>query len=239
VSGDEALPATGLPGISRSAEGGRRACEGGGLSSMVSGTKLPESVRPVEAAAACLAEAPAACPAEAPAARLHVLVTENLAFVWRSLIRLGVPRADADDAAQQVFLIAARKLASIAPGSEKSYLFGAAFRIAYRARRTQKRRREVLEAEPHERVDEDSSPEELLDRARARVALDAILDTMPIELRAVFVLFELEQLTIAEIAPMLELPAGTAASRLRRAREHFQAAVRRLEAQRERRGERS
>ena len=47
-----------------------------------------------------------------------------------------------------------------------------------------------------------------------------------------------QQLTVPEIASMLELPAGTASSRLRRAREHFQAAVRRLEAQRQRRGER-
>jgi RNA polymerase sigma-70 factor, ECF subfamily len=178
-------------------------------------------------------------PADASPARLRALVTDNLAFVYRSLIRLGVPRADADDAVQQVFLVASRKLASIEPGREKAFLFGAAFRIAHRTRRTQKRRHEVLEAEPHERVDTDPSPEELLDRARARMALDAILETMPLELRAVFVLFELEQLTIAQIAPMLELPPGTAASRLRRAREHFQAAVRRLEAQRKRGGESS
>lgn len=178
-------------------------------------------------------------PAEASPARLRALVTEHLAFVWRALIRLGVPRADAEDAVQQVFLVASKKLASIEPGSERAYLFGAAFRIAYRVRRTQKRRREVLEAEPPDRPDPAPDPEERMDRARARAVLDDILDTMPLELRAVFVLFELEQLTVAEIAPMLEIPAGTAASRLRRAREHFQAAVRRLEARRERRGERT
>ena len=172
-------------------------------------------------------------------ARLRALVTENLAFVWRSLVRLGVPRADAEDAVQQVFLVASRKLASIEPGSERAFLFGAALRIASRARRTQQRRREVLEAEPHDRLDPTPDPEELLDRARARAALDGILDTMPLELRAVFVLFNLEQLTIAEIAALVDLPAGTAASRLRRAREHFQAAVRRLEAQRSLRGERT
>jgi RNA polymerase sigma-70 factor (ECF subfamily) len=178
-------------------------------------------------------------PAEASPARLRALVMDNLAFLWRAMLRLGVPRADAEDAVQQVFLVASRKLASIVPGSERAFLFGAAFRIAYRVRRTQKRRREVLEAEPAEQPDPDPDPEERMDRARARAVLDDILDTMPLELRAVFVLFELEQLTIAEIAPMLEIPAGTAASRLRRAREHFQAAVRRLEAQRERRGERT
>ncbi|MFT3771354.1 MAG: sigma factor-like helix-turn-helix DNA-binding protein [Minicystis sp.] len=53
---------------------------------------------------------------------------------------------------------------------------------------------------------------------------------MPLDLRAVFVLFELEQATMAEIAAMLDLPPGTVASRLRRAREHFQAAARRIAA---------
>jgi RNA polymerase sigma-70 factor (ECF subfamily) len=180
---------------------------------------------------------PSERPGDTSPARLRALVTQNIEFVWRSLVRLGVPRADAEDAVQQVFLVASRKLYDIEPGREKAYLFSAAFRIAHRARRTRDRRREVLEAEPEERLDPAPGPEELVDRARARAELDRILDTMPLELRAVFVLFELEQLTIAEIAPILEIPAGTAASRLRRAREHFQAAVRRIDARRTPRGE--
>lgn len=221
VSHEDALPLSSLAErASRRAGGGAR---------QASGDDELEELTPPRSAQ----------PADASPARLHAIVTENLSFVWRSLVRLGVPRADAEDAVQQVFLVVSRKLADIAPGSERAFLFGAAFRIASRARRTQQRRREVLEAEPQERVDPQPSPEELLDRARAREALDAILETMPLELRAVFVLFELEQLTIAEIAPLLELPSGTAASRLRRAREHFQAAVKRLEAQRKRGGESS
>jgi RNA polymerase sigma-70 factor, ECF subfamily len=76
----------------------------------------------------------------------------------------------------------------------------------------------VVDAEPTERPDPDPGPDELVDRDRARAALDAILAAMPLELRAVFVLYELEQLTMAEIAALLELPPGTVASRLRRAR---------------------
>jgi len=163
-------------------------------------------------------------------ALLRALVTEHFDFVWRSLVRLGVPRADAEDALQQVFLVASRKLRAIEPGRERSFLFGAALRIASRARRTQKRRREVLYGEPAERQDPGPGADELVDRARGRAELEAILDGMPIELRAVFVLFELEQETMAEIAALLELRAGTVASRLRRAREQFQAAVRRAAA---------
>jgi RNA polymerase sigma-70 factor (ECF subfamily) len=167
--------------------------------------------------------------AEGPA-RVRDLVTTHFGFVWRSLVRLGVPRADAEDALQQVFLVASRKVDAIEPGSEKAFLFATALRIASRARRTQTRRREVLAPEPPEQADPAAAVDELLDRARARAELEIILDGMPLDLRAVFLLFELEQITMAEIAVVLDLPPGTVASRLRRAREHFQAAVKRLAA---------
>jgi RNA polymerase sigma-70 factor (ECF subfamily) len=168
-------------------------------------------------------------PAEV-SARVRALVTEHFSFVWRSLVRLGLPRADAEDALQQVFLVASRKLDGIEPGREQAFLFGTALRIASRARRTQERRREVLAPEPVEQLDPAAPVDELIDQGRARIELEAILDGMPLDLRAIFVLFELEQITMAEIAVILELPPGTVASRLRRAREHYQAAVKRLAA---------
>lgn len=185
---------------------------------------------PAPAAAVPVAPGEVGAAAAGDPARVRALVTEHFGFVWRSLVRLGVPRADAEDALQQVFVVAARKVAEIEPGRERAFLFGTAFRIASRARRTQQRRREVLDGEPAERVDPGPGAEERLDRARARAELEAILEGMPIELRAVFVLFELEQMTMAEIARVLDLPSGTIASRLRRAREQFQAAVKRAAA---------
>ena len=168
--------------------------------------------------------------ARADPARVRAIVTEHFEFVWRSLVRLGVPRQDADDALQQVFLVASRKLGSIEVGRERAFLFGTALRLASRARRTQRRRREVLDGVPIEYLDPGPAVDDLLDRARDLAVVEGILDAMPLELRAVFVLFELEQMTMAEIAALLDLPAGTVASRLRRAREQFQAAVRRLSA---------
>ena len=179
-----------------------------------------------------------AIPSQVPAegapdpARVRALVTGHFDFVWRSLVRLGVPRADAEDALQQVFLVASRRVGEIEPGRERAFLFGTALRIASRARRTVHRRREVLDGEPVEHEDPSPGAEDLVDRARARAELEAILDGMPLDLRAVFVLFELEQMTMAEIAATLDLPPGTVASRLRRAREGFQAAVRRSQAAR-------
>jgi RNA polymerase sigma-70 factor (ECF subfamily) len=163
-------------------------------------------------------------------ARVRALVTEHFDFVWRSLLRLGVPRRDAEDTLQQVFLVASQKVRAIEPGRERAFLFGTALRLASRARRTHQRRREVLDGVPREPLDPAPGADDRLDEARARLAALAILDRMPLELRAVFVLFELEHMTMAEIAKMLELPPGTVASRLRRAREHFQASVRRLSA---------
>ena len=67
--------------------------------------------------------------------------------------------------------------------------------------------------------------DELVERHRARALLDAILDAMPVNLRAVLVLFEIEGLTMSEIADALVVPAGTVASRLRRARAELETQV--------------
>lgn len=158
--------------------------------------------------------------------RLRWLVDTHHDFVWRSLRRLGVAPADVDDAAQHVFVTAARKLASIRAGAERSFLFQTALRVAADRRKKQRRNLEV-DAIDSEQPPADVAPagEDLLDLRRAREKLDRILDAMSLELRAVFVLFELDQMTMAEIAELLELPAGTVASRLRRARIEFRERV--------------
>ncbi len=149
-------------------------------------------------------------------------------FVWRLLRRLGVPSLLVDDAAQQVFIIAARKASDIQAGREQSFLHGVAIRVASDARDAEKRRggpaRELDEQAPSD----EPNPEELLDRKRARQRLDEILASMGLEERSVFVLYEIEGLTMAEIATLEGVPAGTVASRLRRARETFAHKVARL-----------
>jgi RNA polymerase sigma-70 factor (ECF subfamily) len=157
-----------------------------------------------------------------PHKRLRVLVDEHHDFVWRSLRRLGVSSSDADDGVQRVFLVAARKLADIRLGSERPFLFQTAVRVAADDRRARRRRREVPDEE--ERV-EQATPSvdalRLLELRRARERLDRVLDKMPIDLRSVFILFELEEMTMAQIATLLGLRPGTVASRLRRARVLF------------------
>ncbi len=172
-------------------------------------------------------------PASAPrpfllsAAKLRALQVEHFEFLWRSLRRLGVPEADVDDAVQQVFLVAARR--EIQAGAERSFLFATALRVASHARRTLRRRRESGD-EPPDQTDATPSAEDLLDQRRARALLDEVLESLPLDVRAVFILFELEELTVVEIAAMLGIPSGTASSRLRRGREMFQQAVARVKA---------
>lgn len=171
----------------------------------------------------------------ADAVRVERMVREHFALVFRTLRRMGVPEGDADDAAQQVFLVASQRVASIAEGRERAFLVATALRIASRAHRGRNRRREVGDDSLEERWDESPAPDELVDRRRARELLDAILDRMTEEQRVVFALFEIEQLTMAEIAEALRIPTGTVASRLRRAREHVASAMQRWEMARTRR----
>jgi RNA polymerase sigma-70 factor (ECF subfamily) len=165
-------------------------------------------------------------PGEAPSApaqplALRQLVADHLDFVWRSLRRFGVPQADVDDATQQVFLIANDKLSRIHPGSERSFLVGVATRVASHVRRSYHRREAAEQRLSVNPQDTTPDPEQLAQRLEARALLDKVLDGMPEELRAVFVLFELEELSIDQTASLLILPRGTVATRLRRAREVF------------------
>ncbi len=169
--------------------------------------------------------------AAARAARLTAMAVENFQFIWRSLRRLGVPPEGVDDAAQQVFVVAATKVDAIDPGRERAYLYMTAVRVAADARKAAARRRELALPEAIDaRADGLPGPEDALADQRDRALLDEILDALPIDLRTVFTLFELEGMSSGEIASLLAVPVGTVASRLRRARDEFQAIARRLRA---------
>lgn len=152
---------------------------------------------------------------------LTELVQTNFAFVWRTLRRLGLSPADADDATQQVCLVLARRLSEVATGRERAFMVGAALKIASRLRRSEKRRREAADADLESFGSFAPEPEAAIDQLRAAELLDRVLEGLDEQLRVVFVLHEIEQLTMQEIGSVLELPSGTVASRLRRARERF------------------
>jgi RNA polymerase sigma-70 factor, ECF subfamily len=154
--------------------------------------------------------------------RFRRVVSEHFEVLWRFLRRIGIPDGDLDDAVQEVVLVLARKLDQVQIGCERSFVLSTAVRVASSFRRTVRNRREVDDAELVELESPELDPEALAEKQRLRVVLQRVLNQLPLELRAVFVLYELEELTMAEIAATLQLPPGTVASRLRRAREQFE-----------------
>jgi RNA polymerase sigma-70 factor (ECF subfamily) len=169
--------------------------------------------------------------------RLRSMVEQFHTTVWRALRRLGVAYADAEDVAQEVFVSASNRLAQIEMGKERAFLMAVAVHHAAHAHRSRLRRREVVGAPLPDAPHPAPGPDDLADRARARELLYRLLDELSFEQRAVFVLYEIEQMTMAEIAASLELPSGTVASRLRKAREHFLELARRSTEIEELRGE--
>ena len=164
------------------------------------------------------------------AADLPMLVEVHADFVFRSLRRLGVPESMADDGVQQVFLVVQSKIGDVLVGRERAFLFSVAMNVASHARRTLARRREELGDDHDHVVDPQPLPDAALDQRRARALLDEVLEAMPMDLRTAFVMFELEEMTMLEIADVLAIPQGTVASRLRRAREEFQKQAQRVRA---------
>jgi RNA polymerase sigma-70 factor (ECF subfamily) len=157
--------------------------------------------------------------------RLEVSVARHSGLVWRALRRFGVPERDVPDAAQQVFLAFLQHASEVEAGKEPGYLLSVAVNAAANVRRKLERSREVLgnEAEPAALSAYD--PEQLLNEKQLREELDRGLLALPFAQRTVFVLFEIEGLTLPEIAESLAIPLGTATSRLRRARTSFEAWV--------------
>lgn len=165
-------------------------------------------------------------------ARLTAIVRAEYAFLWRSVRRLGVAARDADDAAQRVLSVLARRIGEVRVGSERAFLFQTALRVAAEMRRGAARAR--LSLDPSvlaATVDDAPLPDSNVEQREARELLDRVLDGMPLDLRAVFVLYELEQMTTVQIAALLDVPPGTVSSRLRRGREQFESIARRLRAQ--------
>jgi RNA polymerase sigma-70 factor, ECF subfamily len=173
-----------------------------------------------------------AAPTEARiSARVRALFEAHYALVWRTVRRFGVPAEDADDAAQEVFIVVARRCADIREGSERAFLVATALRVAAHDRRSRGRRPTTPRApDTFEEVrDPAEGPDELAAQREHRALLDEALAALSPRLRAVFILFELEGMTMAAIAECLELSPGTVASRVRRGRERFREAVRELE----------
>ncbi len=154
----------------------------------------------------------------------------HAAFVWRILRTFGVSDAQIEDAVQDVFVVVHRRLPEWeGRAAITTWLFAIARRIAcsYRRKRgTEQDRNQPLDDQREVAGSADTFA--ALSRAQAAATVMQVLDGIDEDKRVVFALVELEQMSVPDVARMLELNLNTTYSRLRLARQAFELAVRAL-----------
>jgi RNA polymerase sigma-70 factor (ECF subfamily) len=156
---------------------------------------------------------------------------QHFDLVWRTLQRLGVASAAIDDALQDVFLVIHRQLPKFEQRSSlRTWIFGITLRVASDYTRRGRRDEKTTSIDFDPRDESASDPLEQRERSEAVALLYAALAELDPEKRAAFVLAELEEMSMAEVALSLGVNVNTVSSRVKAARRQFEAALRRLRA---------
>jgi RNA polymerase sigma-70 factor (ECF subfamily) len=164
----------------------------------------------------------------------RALYDDYFDFIWTCTRRLGVPAEAVDDVVQEIFVVVHARLKTVErPASLRSWLYGVVRRTVSTYHRGQRVRsaREALDPFDHPAIAMQPSPVDLAvlsDELRLLWRLLGELDPLK---REVFALAELDEMTVPEIAEAIGIPLNTAYSRLRVARQEFEAAFARYTAQ--------
>jgi RNA polymerase sigma-70 factor (ECF subfamily) len=154
-------------------------------------------------------------------------------FVCRILRSLGVHERDLDDALQDVFVVVARRQQDYEEqGRARAWMYSICKRVAIAQRRKYRRTRETSETRA---VEPSVAPTQLQDM-QDREAFELgrrLLEQLPPKQREIFLLYEVEDMSMAEIARLVGCPLQTAYSRLHQARTRIVAVVERTAAQRD------
>lgn len=151
-------------------------------------------------------------------------------FVWRMLGHFGVDASDREDVLQEVFVVVHRRIDSYGEHDKmRAWLNAILFRVVKGYRRTRRRRPEYVTDTPPE-LSLPPAQEHDVRRRQARELMRGWLAELPEEQRLVFLLYEVEQMPMAEVALALDCPRQTAYSRLSKAREHVLAQAKRAAA---------
>lgn len=162
---------------------------------------------------------------------LEEIYERHVDFVWRSLRGQGVPDDELGDAIQEVFLVVHRTLGAFEGRSSlPTWLFTICRSVARDRRQRAYRRHEIAHpARMDEPVDARADTAARAEHNDRLLQLEAILARMEPDLRDVFVLFEIEDLTGEEISRGLSIPLGTVYSRMQLARKAFGRAAARID----------
>jgi RNA polymerase sigma-70 factor (ECF subfamily) len=166
----------------------------------------------------------AALPTDATAPKFAELFEQHIEFVWRVVAARGVAPDDVQDVTQEVFLVALRRLSTWHPGlsSATTWLFGIAVKVLANYRRKARGSVEdLVEPEEHEARAATPDPVERVDHARLLRKLDAALEVMEPARAEVFILFEIAELPMIEVAEAVGCPVKTAYKRLYAARDEL------------------
>ena len=162
-------------------------------------------------------------------AAVERLFREHNAFVWRNARRLGCGDDWVDDVVQEVFLVVARRLSELATvANVRGWLFAIVFRVVQRMQRDRARYRTRIHR--YSEVQAETSTASAEAPTQAARLLRSLLSQLDEAKRVVVILIELEGMTSAEVAAVLNVPPGTVDSRLRAARKQLQELVERQRA---------
>jgi RNA polymerase sigma-70 factor (ECF subfamily) len=179
---------------------------------------------PVDSSALAGAEQPTQ---DAPrsVADFDAIYERDFDFAWRSLRRLGVPNLWLEDAVQDLFMVVARRLVEFDGRSQiRTWLFAIAIRVAKEYRRRLARQQSFPDNSPPTAPALPS--EQCLQNESVRL-LDKLLGLLDEDRRIVFILAELEGMSVPEIARVVGANPNTVYSRLRAARLQLNAAIER------------
>ncbi len=157
-----------------------------------------------------------------PAHAFSEIFQAEVRFLWRALRSLGIPEADTDDLCQEVMIVVHRRLHEFRGQSLRGWLYGICVRVASDYRRSARVRRRSREPVPEQAVQPIAESD--AEAKKLEVRLLAALDELDYDRRVVFVLYELEELTLREISEALSTPLQTVYSRLNSARDHVRRA---------------
>ena len=147
-------------------------------------------------------------------------------FVWATTRRLGVRSAAMDDVVQEIFMVIHSKTHTLRqPESLRSWIYGIVRRTVsdhHRAQRVRDASGVELAVQARVERQQPPTPLDLSEQSDQVKLLNSLLSQLDSAKREVFVLAEIDELSVPEIAEILEIPLNTAYSRLRAARLAFE-----------------
>ncbi len=160
---------------------------------------------------------------------MSAVFDEHFDYLWRALRRFGVRDADLEDLVHDVFLKIHLRSADYDPTRPlRPWLVGFAYRVAADYRRLMRHRVEVPYTHADVADQKPAADERIEAHEEHALVVKEALESVDIERRAVFVLHDLDEMSVPEIADALGIPLNTAYSRLRLGRAEFAAAAKRL-----------